>query len=68
MDSIFKILAMIAMAAVAGVLFLGLRNLMRGGSASYSNKMMQLRIILQFIALVFIVGAVYFSRGSWSPS
>lgn len=67
MDFIFKVLAMIAMAAVAGVLFLGLRNMMKGGDGNYSNKMMQLRVLLQFIALVFIVGAVYFSRGGWNP-
>ena len=54
--------AMIAMAAVAFVLFLGLRNLMRGGDGNYSNKMMQLRIFLQFVALVLIVATIYFSR------
>ncbi|MGU3573926.1 twin transmembrane helix small protein [Brucellaceae bacterium C25G] len=62
MDSLFRYAAMIAMAAVAFVLFLGLRNLMRGGDGNYSNKMMQLRIILQFVALVLIVATIYISR------
>ncbi|GAA0598268.1 MULTISPECIES: twin transmembrane helix small protein [Paenochrobactrum] len=62
MDSLLRYGAMIAMAAVAFVLFLGLRNLMRGGDGNYSNKMMQLRIFLQFVALVLIVATIYFSR------
>lgn len=62
MDSLFRYGAMIAMAAVAFVLFLGLRNLMRGGDGNYSNKMMRLRILLQFVALVLIVATIYFSR------
>ena len=37
--------------------------MMRGGSGNTSNKLMQARVILQFIALVFIVLALYFSRG-----
>ncbi|MFK4824790.1 twin transmembrane helix small protein [Paenochrobactrum sp. BZR 588] len=62
MDSLLKYGAMLAMAAVAFVLFLGLRNMMRGGDGHYSNKMMQLRIFLQFIALVLIFATIYFSR------
>ena len=62
MDSLLRYGAMIAMAAVAFVLFLGLRNLMRGGDGNYSNKMMQLRIFLQFVALVLIVATIYYSR------
>lgn len=62
MDNLLKYGAMIAMAAVAFVLFLGLRNMMRGGDGNYSNKMMQLRIFLQFVALVLIVATIYFSR------
>lgn len=62
MDSLLRYGALIAMAAVAFVLFLGLRNLMRGGDGNYSNKMMRLRILLQFVALVLIVATIYFSR------
>jgi hypothetical protein len=34
-------------------------NMMRGGSGNTSNKLMQARIILQFVALVFLLLAVY---------
>lgn len=62
MDIVFKVAAVVAMVAVAIVLALGLRNMMRGGDANFSNKMMQLRIFLQFIAVLLIVGAIYFAR------
>jgi hypothetical protein len=35
--------------------------MMRGGSGNTSNKLMQARIILQFVALVFLLLAVYFA-------
>jgi len=62
MDIIFKFLAVVAIAAVTIVLLIGLRNMMRGGDANFSNKMMQLRILLQLIAIILIVGAIYFHR------
>ena len=62
MSSGFTILAIIVMLAVVAVLFAGLRNLMKGGSGNTSNKLMQLRVVLQFIAIVLIVGALYFGR------
>ena len=48
---VFKILAVIAMAAVVIVLVRGLINMMRGGSGITSNKLMQARIMLQAVAL-----------------
>ncbi len=62
MDVLFKGAAMVMMAAVAIVLMIGLRNMMRGGDGNFSNKMMQLRVLLQFIAVLLIVGALYFAR------
>ncbi|MDO9058135.1 MAG: twin transmembrane helix small protein, partial [Bradyrhizobium sp.] len=44
------ILLPIAVAAVALVLLLGLINMMRGGSPDRSQKLMRLRVLLQFIA------------------
>ena len=49
--------------AVVVVLIRGLVNMMRGGSGNTSNKLMQMRVLLQFIALVLILLAVYFNRG-----
>jgi hypothetical protein len=64
MDIIFKFLAIIAIAAVTIVLLIGLRNMMKGGDANFSNKMMQLRILLQLVAIILIVGALYFHRAA----
>jgi hypothetical protein len=63
MATVFNILAIIVMVAVVAVLIRGLMNLMRGGSGNTSNKLMQARVFLQFIALCLILLAVYFNRG-----
>lgn len=49
----------IALAAVSAVLLLGLLNMMRGGSANTSQRLMRLRVLLQFIAIVIAMGAVW---------
>ncbi len=56
MENITYALAIIVMAAVAVVLVRGLFHMMRGGDGVTSNKLMQMRILLQFIAIVLIVG------------
>jgi hypothetical protein len=53
----------IAIGAVAVVLLLGLINMMRGGSANTSQKLMQLRVQLQFLAIVIIVVVLWFRGG-----
>ncbi len=63
MAIIFNIFAIVVMVAVVIVLIRGLANMMRGGSGNTSNKLMQARVLLQFIALVLILLAAYFSRG-----
>lgn len=49
----------LAVGAVALVLLLGLINMMRGGSPSRSQKLMRLRVLLQFIAIVIIMVTVW---------
>jgi NADH:ubiquinone oxidoreductase subunit 6 (subunit J) len=49
----------IAIGAVAVVLLLGLVNMMRGGSPNTSQKLMRLRVLLQFIAIVIIMITVW---------
>ncbi|WP_274627674.1 twin transmembrane helix small protein [Arvimicrobium flavum] len=63
MATVFNILAIVFMVAVVIVLVRGLINLMKGGSGNTSNKLMQMRVFLQFIALVLILLAVWFNRG-----
>jgi len=49
----------VAVAAVAIVLLLGLINMMRGGSPSRSQNLMRLRVLLQFVAIVITMLAVW---------
>jgi len=60
----FNILAVIVMIAVVFVLIRGLMNMMRGGSGNTSNKLMQARVALQFVAIVLIVLAMWYSQSS----
>ena len=64
MSTAFNVLAAIVMVAVVVVLIRGLVNMLRGGPGSTSNKLMQARVFLQFVALALILLALYFSRGS----
>ena len=49
----------VAAGAVALVLLLGLVNMMRGGSPNTSQKLMRLRVLLQFVAIVIAMLAVW---------
>ena len=50
----------VAIGAVAVVLLLGLYNMMRGGSANTSQRLMRLRVLLQFIAIIVIMATLWF--------
>jgi hypothetical protein len=63
MATVFNIFALLVMVAVVVVLIRGLINMMRGGSGNTSNRLMQARVLLQAVALVLILLAVYFNRG-----
>ena len=54
-----SIILPIAVAAVAIVLLLGLINMMRGGSPNRSQNLMRLRVLLQFVAIVITMIAVW---------
>jgi hypothetical protein len=54
-----KLILPVAVAAVAFVLVLGLINMMRGGSPNRSQKLMQWRVLLQFIAIVITMLTVW---------
>ena len=49
----------IAIGAVAIVLVLGLINMMRGGSPNRSQKLMRMRVLLQFVAVVVIMATIW---------
>jgi hypothetical protein len=61
MPAIFHTFVPIAVISVAVVLCLGLLNMARGGSSSRSQTLMRWRVVLQFIAICIIMGAIYFS-------
>ena len=48
-----------AIVAVAVVLLLGLINMMRGGSPNRSQKLMRLRVLLQFVAIIVIMATIW---------
>ena len=54
-----NIILPVAAGAVAVVLLLGLFNMMRGGSPSRSQKLMRLRVLLQFVAIVITMATVW---------
>ena len=58
-----KIAAIVLLAAVAVVLILGIGTLFRGSKdKKTSNKLMQLRVLLQFIAIIVLVSLAYFYK------
>ena len=61
---LFNFIGFILLGSVAVVLLLGLYTLFKGGETSkkYSNKLMQLRVLLQFIAIIVLVLLAYFFK------
>jgi small-conductance mechanosensitive channel len=59
-----KIIGLILILVVAIVLILGIGTLFKGGETSkkYSNKLMQLRVLIQFIAIIVLVSFAYFFK------
>jgi NADH:ubiquinone oxidoreductase subunit 6 (subunit J) len=53
------VLVPIAIIVVAIVLIFGLVNMMRGGSPHTSQKLMRLRVMMQFVALIIIMITIW---------
>lgn len=49
----------LALAVVAGVLILGLLNFAAGGSPQRSQKLMQLRVLFQFFAIILVMITIF---------
>ena len=62
--TLVKILGIVLLIVVAVVLILGIGTLFKGGETSkkYSNKLMQLRVLFQFRAIVVLVCFAYFFK------
>jgi NADH:ubiquinone oxidoreductase subunit H len=52
----------IAIGVVAIVLVLGLANMLRGGSPNTSQMLMRWRVVLQFIAIVLVMTAIWLAQ------
>ena len=63
-EILVKTLSIILLVGVGIVLILGIGTLFKGGETSkkYSNKLMQLRVLLQFIAIIVLVLMAYFFK------
>jgi len=59
MSGFFYNLVPFAVVAVAIVLLLGLANMLRGGSPNTSQKLMRLRVLLQFVAIIIIMTTIW---------
>jgi len=61
MDKVFDIAVAVSLFAVVVALGFGLYSLFRGGdfARSHSNKIMRLRIVLQFVAVCILVAAFW---------
>ena len=59
MSGFFYNLVPVAVGAVAIVLLLGLANMLRGGSPNTSQKLMRLRVVLQFVAIIIIMATIW---------
>ncbi len=63
MSTATYILAIIVMGLVALVLIRGLFNMMKGGDSNLSNKLMQLRVLLQAIAVILSMLTLWLTGG-----
>ncbi|KAA3515754.1 MULTISPECIES: twin transmembrane helix small protein [Agrobacterium] len=63
MSSFTMVLAVIVMGLVVLVLIRGLFNMLKGTDANKSNKLMQLRLLLQAIAIILIMLTLWLTGG-----
>lgn len=64
-NEVVTIVTVLACLVVAVILFMGLWNMFRGGDPNRSQMLMRARVLAQFVALVVLLGALYFfGRGS----
>ena len=63
MDTRLNVAIALALLFVVIVLGMGLWNMLKGGPGNTSQKLMRLRVIGQAVALVLLLGALYFFGG-----
>jgi ABC-type nickel/cobalt efflux system permease component RcnA len=66
-QTVLNVIIILACGVVAVILFMGLWNMFRGQDQNRSQMLMRARVIAQAIALVILLGALYFfGRGPTS--
>ena len=60
MHTLGNVAVAVALLAVVFVLFAGLANMLRGGNSNLSQTLMRWRVGLQFLAILIILGVLYF--------
>ncbi|MFC3704390.1 twin transmembrane helix small protein [Devosia honganensis] len=63
MQTLLNIAIALALLFVVIVLGMGLWNMLKGGSGNTSQRLMRLRVIGQAIALLLLLGALFFFGG-----
>lgn len=64
-QTVLNIIIIVAVGAVAIILFMGLWNMFKGDDPNRSQMLMRARVIAQAVALAILLGALYFfGRGS----
>lgn len=53
------VLVPVAVASVATVLVMGLVNMTRGGNPNLSQKLMRIRVFLQFVAIIITMVTIW---------
>ncbi|MSP42124.1 MAG: twin transmembrane helix small protein [Alphaproteobacteria bacterium] len=63
MEAFLRFLVPVSITLVFIVLCVGIFTMLRGGefNRTWSNKLMRLRVAMQFVAILVIMGALYFS-------
>lgn len=59
MESVIRLLVPISVGVVAVILFVGLWNMMRGGPGNTSQRLMRMRVIAQFVAIMLMMAALW---------
>lgn len=65
MGNILVFLIPLAVLATAAVLVIGIAGFAGGGkfNKKYGNKLMQMRVLLQFVAIILICSMLYLAKG-----
>ncbi len=64
MHAVFNVLIPFCLFVVVAILFVGVFSLFKGGEfgRNWSNKLMQMRVAAQFIAILVLLAAFWWSR------